>query len=87
MIEGKTKTGFAYKIEDANLNNMELVDAIAEADGNPIAVSKVVLLLLGAEQRRALYDHLRTENGTVPVGAVTNAITDIFQNSGGTVKN
>lgn len=87
MIEGKTKTGFAYKIEDANLNNMELVDAIAEADGNPIAVSKVVLLLLGAEQRKALYDHLRAENGTVPVGAVKDAILDIFQNSGSTVKN
>lgn len=87
MIAGTTKSGFEYKIEDANLDNMELVDAIAEADGNPIAVSKIVLLLLGAEQRKALYDHLRAENGTVPVGAVKDAILDIFQNSGSTVKN
>ena len=41
MIEGKTKSGFAYSISDENVNNMELLDALAEAeDGNPLRSAK-----------------------------------------------
>lgn len=37
MIEGKTKSGFAYQLSDDAMNNMELVDAMAELDdgGHP----------------------------------------------------
>lgn len=30
MIKGETKTGFAFELEEAVLDNMELVDALAE---------------------------------------------------------
>ena len=53
MIQGKTKTGFAYQLDDDAMNNMELVDAMAELDdgGHPFALSRVCLLLLGKDQR------------------------------------
>ena len=76
MIDGKTSTGFAFTIPRERLDNMELLDALAEADnGNVLAVSNAVTLLLGAGQKKALYDHLRTN------AAVSAAVREIL--SGG----
>ena len=81
MIKGKTSTGFAFTIPKERLDNMELLDALAEADnGNVLAVSNAVTLL-GKDQKKALYDHLRTKAGNVPVAAVSAAVREIL--SGG----
>lgn len=87
MISGKTKSGFEYSIDSNVMDNMELLDAVAEIDGNPLALSKVLKMVLGDEQRKALYDHLRQEDGRVPVKAVSEEITDIFTSSGKNGKN
>ena len=87
MIKGKIACGFEYEIEESVLDNMELIDAIAEADENHLGVSKVIRLLLGNDQRRALYDHLRTPEGNVPIGKVKDAIVEIFQGNGQQGKN
>ena len=81
MIEGKLKSGFEYKIEEHRLDNMELLDAISEVDQNPMVLPKILNMLLGLEQRKALYDHLRTENGNVPIVAVSNAVAELFTGS------
>lgn len=82
MIKGTLKSGFEYQIEESTLDNMELLDAIAEVEENPMGISKVVKMLLGEDQRRKLYDHLRTDRGNVPVAAVSDAVAEIFQGSG-----
>lgn len=87
MIRGKLESGFEYEVAEEVRDNMELLDAIVEADENPLAVSKVVKLLLGENQRRKLYDHLRTDKGNVPILAVSNAVAEIFRGSGQAVKN
>lgn len=87
MIRGKLESGFEYEFAEEVRDNMELLDAIVEADENPLAVSKVVKLLLGENQRRKLYDHLRTDKGNVPILAVSNAVAEIFRGSGQAVKN
>ncbi len=87
MIRGKLESGFEYEVAEEVRDNMELLDAIVEADENPLAVSKVVKLLLGENQRRRLYDHLRTDKGNVPIMAVSNAVAEIFRGSGQAVKN
>lgn len=87
MIRGKLESGFEYEVAEEVRDNMELLDAIVEADENPLAVSKVVKLLLGENQRRKLYDHLRTDKGNVPIMAVSNAVAEIFRGSGQAVKN
>lgn len=81
MITGTTTSGFAYSIPDENVNNMEFLDALAEAeDENPLRISKVLRLLLGDEQRKALYDRLRDEDGRVPVESVMAELKDILAN-------
>jgi hypothetical protein len=78
MIEGKTKSGFEYKIPEENLNNYELVEALGELEENPLLIAKTVDLLLGKEQKEKLKDHLRTKSGTVPVDKISEEIMEIF---------
>ena len=67
---------------------MELIDAMAEAqEENPAMFSKAVLLLLGKDQRKKLYDHIRDDNGRVSVEAVTNSFVEIFEALGEQGKN
>lgn len=85
---GTTQSGFAFSIPEENLDNMELLDALAELNENdPLQVSTVCRLLLGKDQRRRLYDHLRTPAGNVPIQAVTEAIGEIFNACGDAGKN
>ena len=85
-MKGKTSTGFEFDIEDERLDDMELADIMAEIDENPLLMSKLCKMLLGDEQKKRLYDHLRNEEGRVPIDATTNAIQEIF-NSPGDLKN
>lgn len=85
-MKGKTSTGFEFDIEDERLDDMELVDIMAEIDENPLLMPKLCKMLLGEEQKKRLYDHIRSEDGRVPIEATTNAIQEIF-NSPGDLKN
>ena len=85
-MKGKTTTGFEFDIEDERLDDMELVDIMAEIDETPLLMPKLCKMLLGEEQKKRLYDHLRSEDGRVPIEATTNAIQEIF-NSPGDLKN
>lgn len=85
--KGVTASGFEFEIDDAVINDMELIDAIADSmDDNPLAFSKVCAKLLGSEQRKKLYDHVR-ENGRVPLEKISAEITDIFNAFGDNGKN
>lgn len=80
MFTGKTKSGFAFCIPEKRIHNMELLDALTELETNGAALPKVLKLLLDDNAKQKLYDHLRDEDGTVPVEAVATEIYDIFQN-------
>jgi len=88
MIEGKTKSGFAFALPETAVDNMELVDALADAtDDNPLAVSRVCGLLLGKDLRRKMYDHVRTPDGRVPIENVSAELMEIFAAFGKPGKN
>ena len=88
MVTGKTASGFEFELDANVLDNMELVDALAETDGdNPVAISRVCQLLLGKDQRKKLYDSLRTADGRVPLEAVSKSIVEMFQAFGTAGKN
>lgn len=75
-------------IEEENLDNMELLDAIAAVDdGDPFAMSRLCNHLLGKKEKKALYDALRDEKGRVPTASVGSAVREIFEKLGETGKN
>ncbi|MBR4291678.1 MAG: hypothetical protein IKT52_13740 [Oscillospiraceae bacterium] len=88
MAKCETRTGFVCELPENVMDNMELLDVMAD---DSIAVgfraSTAVKLILGAEQRKKLYDHLRTSDGRVPVAAVEEAVEDIIKSFGENGKN
>ena len=53
---------------------MELYAKVAK---NPIWIGDLAEKLLGAEQKKALIEHLRDDNGKVHTTAVMNALKEI----------
>lgn len=80
----RLSNGFETELDENVMNNMELVDVLAEAyeEENPLAVSRICKLLLGAENRKKLYDVIRKEDGRVPIEDVSASIQEIFQHLG-----
>lgn len=87
MVKGTTKSGFEFELPKETFDNMELLDALNEMDSNPLAVSKVCDLVLGKEGKKTMYDHLRCEDGRVPIERVINEIKEIFTLYGQAGKN
>lgn len=83
------ENGLELEIDTRRLDDMALVDALAELqEGDALAVSKVSRLLMDGETRKKLYDQIREENsGRVPVAAFMASITEIFQLLGSDGKN
>lgn len=80
MVNGNTKTGFAFSLEDDAMDNMELVELLALTQGeDPLAITKIAETVLGKEGKQALYEHLRGIHGKVKVSAVMEEIEDIFK--------
>lgn len=83
-----TKSGFVCDVDPDVINNMELIDALAELQGgNKLAYPTVCLLVLGKETRAKLYDHLRNEAGRVPMQDVDRELTEIMEALGKPAKN
>ena len=83
MIKGTTKSGFKYEVDASAADNMELIDALAEAAGDDmLAISNVCKMLLGKDMRKKLYDHVRAADGRVPIKNAVDEIMEIMQAMG-----
>ena len=79
MKEGTTRTGFHFALEDDVMDNMELVEELAKLqDDDLAAITRITDMVLGQEQKKALYDHLRARDGRVKVSAVMDTMKEIF---------
>lgn len=79
--------GLNLTIQDNALNNMELLDDLVDLDaGNGYAISRVVSRLLGKEEKKKLYEHLRAD-GVVQISKVVDCMKEIFDKLGAEGKN
>jgi len=86
MAKGTTSTGFAFEFDENRLDDMRFVDVLAvvldeEApDFDKIAgVSKLITMLLGADMKKALYEHIgAAHDGRVPRAELENALEEIM---------
>lgn len=79
LIRGKTKSGFEFEISKEKLDDIELLDAIETFDETSNGMTRVLNRLLGTEQKKKLYDHVRNEEGTAPISKIVPLITEIFE--------
>lgn len=78
-LTGVTKSGFTYSISEKNVRNYELLEALGELDTNPLALPRVMNLLLGKEGTKKLKDHVRDKDGIVDTEKITAELEDIFK--------
>lgn len=80
IVRGKTKSGFEFEVKKAMLNNAEFLELFAEVqNGDSMKVFGLVELALGKDQKARLYDHIRDEDGIVPVDALSTEAAEIFE--------
>lgn len=78
VITGKTKTGFEYEIDKKILNDYEFLEEIDNIGKNPLIIIKLLKRLLKEEQLEKLKEHIRNEEGIVPIDKMEKELTDIF---------
>lgn len=75
----ETKSGFQWNVDKNVMDDAEILDLLVELDeGEYGSFSKLVVKILGKDGKKALYDHLRTEDGRVPYDALDKEIQEII---------
>ena len=77
MIKITMGDGFKIELDENVFDDFELVELYAKVAKNSIFIGDLAEKLLGAEQKKALVEHLRDENGKVHTTAVMNALKEI----------
>ena len=77
MIRGKLSGGFEFHLDENIFDDFELVELYAKVAKNPIWIGDLAERLLGAEQKKALVEHLRKEDGKVHTTDMFNALKEI----------
>lgn len=86
MFKGKTKSGFYYQIPEDVYDDIELVESLAKMyAGDLTAVPTVIEMVLGKDQKKRLYDHLRDDRGRTKATLVMNEVEEMLAalNTGG----
>ncbi len=79
MVKGKTRTGFKFTCDGRLMHDVEFLEEFAAVQkGDGLEVFDLITRILGAEQKKALYEHIRNEEGIVPVEAMREELGDIF---------
>ena len=77
MINITMGDGFEIRLDDNVFDDFELVEIYAKVAKNPIWIGDLAERLLGAEQKKALVEHLRDENGKVRTSSMMQALKEI----------
>ena len=78
----ETATGYKCTIAPEVLDDMRMLEMIAEMEDNAMVLPKFLTLLLGEKQKEALYRHVETKDGRVPLEPLQNEIADIIKGMG-----
>lgn len=83
MIEGKTKTGFKFKVDERVLDDWRLITNIEMAESDNLSdkvkgVTALVHLLLGNNEEKLMEHISKKNNGFIPTEAIINELANII---------
>lgn len=80
MTEGVTASGFAFQLDDAVLDDYDMLEILVELDkGHTARIIDFAQMLLGKEQHEQLKNHLRQLHGRVPATVMVAEVMEIFK--------
>ena len=77
MINITMEDGFKGSLDEEIFDDFDLVELFAKTAKNPMWIGDLAEKLLGAEQKKALVEHLRDENGKVRTSSMMQALKEI----------
>lgn len=81
MINGKTKSGFRYSIDENVITDFEFIENLENVMDNGAGLSKALIILLGEKQKKALINYVRDKKTKrVPIKNVMKEVEDILSN-------
>ena len=88
-IEGTLSNGFKYEYDDKVFHSMRFLDTVADSQrpDHAYAFSDMVRMILGEEQREALYEYIEAKGGEVTVELMGDIIQEITGAANGEIKN
>ena len=92
MVNGTTKTGFNYTVNEDIRTDWRFVKALADADSSDASrqlsgATQMVTLLLGEAGEAELMKHVANDDGIVPTAKVIEEVKDILNGIGDELKN
>lgn len=82
MIEGKTRSGFKFSLDEEKLDDMEILEYLAEVEDDLSQLPKLLEIFLGAEQKQRLYNFVKKKEGRVSIKTTYEILLDIFAEAG-----
>lgn len=84
MIEGKTKSGFKFKIDERIQTDWRLIKAIANSQNEDPAIKlqatvDMMKLILGDQEELLMQHIMKKSEGFIPVEVMNAEITEIMQ--------
>ena len=77
MINITMEDGFKVSLDEEIFDDFDLVELFAKVAKNPIWIGDLAEKMLGPEQKKALMEHLRDENGKVRTSSMMQALKEI----------
>lgn len=78
-VYGITSNGFEFEVKKDAVDNVEFVDLLEEMGEEEVpSYGKICKMLIGAEQKKKLYDFFRTDDGRVPIDPINTAVLEIM---------
>ncbi len=83
MIEGKTRTGFKFKIDERATKDWRIVEGIKKVSSRNYdelaeGISSIVDLLLGDDKDRLMSHVQKNNDGFIPVDELEKELSDII---------
>lgn len=80
-LKGTLRCGFEYEIDMQNATSMRFIDALEESEENGLAFSRAIKILLGKDQREALYKYLEAQGQVPDIQTIAEIMGEIMQSS------
>ncbi len=79
-MKATLKDGFETELIEENVNDWEFLEVLSDIDeGEEGLIVKAARMMLGKEGVKSLKDHLRNEQGKVPVTAMIDALQELLE--------
>lgn len=78
MIRGTTGSGFNFEAPEELADDFEFLELLGDFSENPLMASKLADKMLGKEQKEALKEHLRGEDGRIKTSDMFRELTEII---------